>query len=182
MENQGVAFVLDLTERKRAEEALRESERKLRQITRNGIGIWLRRDLEGKKAEITSPEFMAQVQAVLNVLPAYTVVRMPPSGSLTFASRRHTDLPWSFAKDHPATFRHRRLAHRVGTTSRYPVCCIRTTKQAATANALGQTSLGTGEGYAHNLIESSGAQGNYRWLTSTRTRTAPRQGDGTTDC
>jgi PAS domain S-box-containing protein len=30
--NQGVAFVLDLTERKRAEEALRESERKLRQF------------------------------------------------------------------------------------------------------------------------------------------------------
>ena len=30
--DQGVAFVLDLTERKRAEEALRESERKLRQF------------------------------------------------------------------------------------------------------------------------------------------------------
>src|SRR4029077_21091598 len=57
--NQGVAFVLDLTERKRAEQALLENEDKLRQIfeTASGTGS------EGKKVEV-QPEFMAQLQAV----------------------------------------------------------------------------------------------------------------------
>src|ERR1700756_5441093 len=56
---------------------------------------------EGKKAE-EWPEFLAQLQAILNVLPAYTWYA-PPSGSLTFVSKRQADF-LGVPKDHPLRF------------------------------------------------------------------------------
>ncbi len=59
------ALRIEKVERKRAEQAQRESEDKLRQIIERGLGS------EGKKAEV-QPGFKAQVQAILNVIPAHT--------------------------------------------------------------------------------------------------------------
>src|SRR5882757_1908655 len=62
------ALRIENVERKRAE---RESEDKLRQIMDTVPGLPWSTGSEGKKAEV-QPGFMAQVQAILNVLPAYT--------------------------------------------------------------------------------------------------------------
>ncbi len=51
--NQGVAFVLDLTERKRAEEALRESEYKLRQITDTVPGLLWSNGPDGEPTHVS---------------------------------------------------------------------------------------------------------------------------------
>ena len=59
---------------------------------------------EGNKAE-EQPGFVAQLQAILNVLPAYTWYAAP-SGGLTFVNKRTGGLPWSSERSSPA-FRHR---------------------------------------------------------------------------
>ena len=51
--NQGVAFVFDLTERKRAEEALRESEYKLRQITDTVPGLLWSNGPDGEPTHVS---------------------------------------------------------------------------------------------------------------------------------
>jgi PAS domain S-box-containing protein len=161
--NQGVAFVLDLTERKRAEQALLENEDKLRQIfeTASGTGS------EGKKAEV-QPEFMAQLQAVLNVLPAYTWYA-PPSGSLTFVSKRQGDF-LGLPKDHPLRF-----GIDIGAPWDAHIPFLHPDDQEA-GRKYWANSLRTGEGYVHNYRVRD-AQGNYRWLL---TRTEPlRANDGT---
>src|SRR3954453_8579916 len=56
---------------------------------------------EGKKAEEQS-RFLAQLQAILNVLPAYTWYGTP-SGSLTFVNKRTADY-LGLPKDHPLRF------------------------------------------------------------------------------
>jgi PAS domain S-box-containing protein len=161
--NQGVAFVLDLTERKRAEQALLENEDKLRQIfeTASGTGS------EGKKVEV-QPEFMAQLQAVLNVLPAYTWYA-PPSGSLTFVSKRQGDF-LGLPKDHPLRF-----GIDIGAPWDAHIPFLHPDDQEA-GRKYWANSLRTGEGYVHNYRVRD-AQGNYRWLL---TRTEPlRANDGT---
>src|SRR5712672_1177679 len=65
------ALRIENVERKRAEQAQRESEDKLRQIIETGPNLLWSAGSEGKKAEV-QPGFMAQVQAILNVIPAHT--------------------------------------------------------------------------------------------------------------
>src|SRR6201989_2637610 len=56
---------------------------------------------EGKKAE-ERPGFAAQLQAILNVLPAYTWYAAP-SGGLTFVNKRTADY-LGLPQDHPLRF------------------------------------------------------------------------------
>src|SRR6266496_2592602 len=116
---------------------------------------------EGKKAEV-QPEFMAQLQAVLNVLPAYTWYA-PPSGSLTFVSKRQGDF-LGLPKDHPLRF-----GIDIGAPWDAHIPFLHPDDQEA-GRKYWANSLRTGEGYAHNYRVRD-AQGNYRWLL-TRT-TAP---------
>jgi PAS domain S-box-containing protein len=83
------ALRIENVERKRAEQAQRESEDKLRQIIETGPNLLWSAGSEGKKAEI-QPGFMAQVQAILNVLPTYTWYAAP-RGALTFVNTRTAD-------------------------------------------------------------------------------------------
>ena len=122
---------------------------------------------EGKKAEV-QPEFMAQLQAVLNVLPAYTWYA-PPSGSLTFVSKRQGDF-LGLPKDHPLRF-----GIDIGAPWDAHIPFLHPDDQEA-GRKYWANSLRTGEGYAHNYRVRD-AQGNYRWLL---TRTEPlRASDGT---
>src|SRR6266404_9994244 len=91
----GIALRIEHVERKRAEQAQRESEDKLRQIIETGLSS------EGKKAEV-QPGFKAQVQAILNVIPAHTWYASP-SGGLTFVNKRTADY-LGLPKDHPLRF------------------------------------------------------------------------------
>src|ERR1700689_5873515 len=80
------ALRIENAERKRAEQAQRESEDKLRQMIETAPDLVWSAGSEGKKAEV-QPGFMAQVQAILNVIPAYTWYAAP-SGGLTFVNKR----------------------------------------------------------------------------------------------
>ena len=122
---------------------------------------------EGKKAEV-QPEFLAQLQAILNVLPAYTWYA-PPSGSLTFVSKRQADF-LGLPKDHPLRF-----GIDIGAPWDAHIPFLHPDDQEA-GRKYWANSLRTGEGYAHNYRVRD-AQGNYRWLL---TRTEPlRASDGT---
>jgi PAS domain S-box-containing protein len=71
--------LIDIDDRRKAEEALRESDYKLRQIIDTVPGSISSAGREGKNTEV-QPGFMAQVQAILNVLPVCLVrdsVRQP---------------------------------------------------------------------------------------------------------
>ena len=95
------ALRIENVERKRAEQAQRESEDKLRQIIETGPNLLRSGGAEGKKAEV-QPGFMAQVQAILNVIPAYTWYAAP-SGALTFVNKR-TAAYHGLPKDDPLRF------------------------------------------------------------------------------
>jgi PAS domain S-box-containing protein len=83
------ALRIENVERKRAEQALQESEHKLRQIMGTVPNLTWSAGSEGKKAEV-QPGFMAQVQAILNVIPAYTWYAAS-SGALMFVNTRTAD-------------------------------------------------------------------------------------------
>jgi PAS domain S-box-containing protein len=91
------ALRIENAERKGAEQALRESEDKFRQIMDTVLGR-PSTGSEGKKAEI-QPGFMAQVQAILNVLPTYTWYAAP-RGALSFVNTRTADY-LGIPNDHP---------------------------------------------------------------------------------
>jgi PAS domain-containing protein len=95
------ALRIENVERKRAEQAQRESEDKLRQIIETGPNLLWSTGSEGKKAEV-QPGFMAQVQAILNVLPTYTWYAAP-HGALTFVNTRTADY-LGIPNDHPLRF------------------------------------------------------------------------------
>ena len=162
--------LIDIDDRRKAEEALRESEYKLRQIIDTVPGLtWSTGSdgSEGKKAEV-QPGFMAQVQAILNVLPAYTWYAAP-SGGLTFVNKRQADF-LGVPKDHPLRF-----GIDIGAQWDAHIPLLHPDDQEE-ARKYWSNSLRTGEGGEHSYRVRN-AQGDYRWFL---TRTEPlRASDGT---
>jgi PAS domain S-box-containing protein len=161
------ALRIENVERKRAEQARRESEDKLRQIIETGPNLLWSAGSEGNKAE-EQPGFLAQVQTVLNVLPAYTWYAAP-SGALTFVNRRtagYLGLP----QDHPLRF-----GIDIGAQWDDWVPLLHPDDREE-ARKYWSNLLRTGEGGEHSY-RVRGAQGDYRWFL---TRIEPlRASDGT---
>jgi PAS domain-containing protein len=144
------ALRIENVERKRAEQAQREIEDKLRQIIETGLGS------EGKKAEV-QPGFMAQVQAILNVLPAYTWYAAP-RGALTFVNKRTADY-LGLPKDHPLRF-----GIDVGAQWDAHLPFVHPDDRAETQENW-STRLRTGEG-GEGSFRVRNAQGGHRWFLS----------------
>jgi PAS domain S-box-containing protein len=122
---------------------------------------------EGKKAEEQS-RFLAQLQATLNVIPAYTWYSAP-SGGLTFVNTRTAEY-LGFPKDHPLRF-----GIDIGAQWDDWVPLLHPDDQEE-AREYRLNSLRTGEGGEHSY-RVRGAQGDYRWFL---TRFEPlRTSDGT---
>jgi PAS domain S-box-containing protein len=161
------ALRIENVERKRAEQAQRESEDKLRQIIETGPNLLWSAGSEGKKAEV-QPGFMAQVQAILNVIPAYTWYAAP-SGGLTFVNR-HTAEYHGLPKDHPLRF-----GIDIGAQWDDWIPMLHPDDHEE-SRKYWSSRLRTGEGGEHSYRVRS-AQGDYRWF---RTRMEPlRASDGT---
>src|SRR6476646_10829582 len=155
------ALRIEKVERKRAEQAQRESEDKLRQIIERGLGS------EGRKAEV-QPVFKAQVQAILNVIPAHTWYASP-AGGLTFVNKQTADY-LGLPKDHPLRF-----GIDVGAQWDAHLPFVHPDDRAETQENW-STRLRTGEG-GEGSFRVRNAQGGYRWFLS---RAEPlRAGDGT---
>jgi PAS domain S-box-containing protein len=163
------ALRIENEERKRAEQALRESEDKLRQIFETVPGLtWSTGSdgSEGKKVDV-QPGFMAQVQAILNVLPAYSWYGTP-SGSLTFVNKRQADF-LGIPKDHPLRF-----GIDIGAQWDDWVPLLHPDEHEE-ARKYWSNCLRTGEGGEQDYRVRD-AQGNYRWFL---TRAEPlRASDG----
>jgi len=122
---------------------------------------------EGKKAE-EQPGFLAQLQTILNVLPAYTWYGTP-SGSLTFVNKRQADF-LGVPKDHPLRF-----GIDIGAQWDDWIPLLHPDEHEE-ARKYWSNCLRTGEGSEHNYRVRD-AQGNYRWFL---TRAEPlRASDGT---
>jgi PAS domain S-box-containing protein len=155
------ALRIEKVERKRAEQAQRESEDKLRQIIERGLGS------EGRKAEV-QPVFKAQVQAILNVIPAHTWYASP-AGGLTFVNKQTADY-LGLPKDHPLRF-----GIDVGAQWDAHLPFVHPDDRAETQENW-STRLRTGEG-GEGSFRVRNAQGGYRWFIS---RAEPlRASDGT---
>ncbi|MGB6284228.1 MAG: DUF4118 domain-containing protein, partial [Xanthobacteraceae bacterium] len=158
---------IENVERKRAEQAQRESEDKLRQIIETGPNLLWSAGSEGKKAEV-QPGFMAQVQAILNVIPSHTWYASP-SGGLTFVNKRTADY-LGLPKDHPLRF-----GVDVGAQWDAHLPFVHPDDRAETQENW-STRLRTGEG-GEGSFRVRNAQGGYRWFLS---RAEPlRASDGT---
>ncbi len=161
------ALRIENEERKRAEQAQRESEDKLRQIIETGPNLLWSAGSEGKKAEV-QPGFMAQVQAILNVIPSHTWYASP-SGGLTFVNKRTADY-LGLPKDHPLRF-----GIDVGAQWDAHLPFVHPDDRAETQENW-STRLRTGEG-GEGSFRVRNAQGGYRWFLS---RAEPlRASDGT---
>jgi PAS domain S-box-containing protein len=157
----------DIDDRRKAEETLRESEYKLRQIIGTAPGLTWPAGSEGQKAE-DQPGFMAQLQAILNVLPAYTWYAAP-RGALTFVNNRTAEY-LGVPKDHPLRF-----GIDVGAEWDHSFALLHPDDRED-AGKYWSSRLSTGEGGEHSYRVRS-AQGDYRWFL---TRMEPlRTGDGT---
>jgi PAS domain S-box-containing protein len=150
------ALRIENVERKRAEQAQRESEDKLRQIIETGPNLLRSGGAEGRKAEV-QPGFMAQVQAILNVIPAYTWYAAP-SGALTFVNKRTADY-LGLPKDHPL-----RLGIDIGAQWDDWVPMLHPDDREK-ARKYWSNCLRTGETGEVSYRVSS-AQGDYRWFLS----------------
>jgi PAS domain S-box-containing protein len=160
------ALRIENVERKRAEQAQRESEDKFRQIMDTVLGR-PSTGSEGKKAEI-QPGFMAQVQAILNVLPTYTWYAAP-RGALTFVNTRTADY-LGIPNDHPLRF-----GIDIGATWDEWIPLLHPDDQEK-ARKYWSNCLRTGETGEYSYRVRS-AQGDYRWFL---TRFEPlRASDGT---
>jgi PAS domain S-box-containing protein len=122
---------------------------------------------EGKEAE-EQPGFAAQLQATLNVIPAYTWYAAP-SGGLTFVNKRTADY-LSLPKDHPLRF-----GIDIGAQWDAHIPLLHPDDQEESRKAW-STCLRTGEA-AEFSQRVRDAQGGYRWFLS---RAEPlRASDGT---
>src|SRR5258708_6514494 len=122
---------------------------------------------EGKKPE-EQPGFAAQLQAILNVLPAYTWYAAP-RGALTFVNTRTADY-LGIPNDHPLRF-----GIDVGAEWDHSFALLHPDDRED-ARKYWSSRLRTGEGGEHSYRVRS-AQGDYRWFL---TRFEPlRASDGT---
>jgi PAS domain S-box-containing protein len=111
---------------------------------------------EGKKAE-EQPGFLAQLQAILNVLPAYTWYAAP-SGGLGFVSKRTADY-LGLPKDHPLRF-----GNDIGAPWDAHIPLLHPDDQEESRKAW-STCLRTGEA-AEFSFRVRNAQGDHRWFLS----------------
>ena len=159
--------MIDIDDRRKAEEAIRESEYKLRQIMDTVPGLIWSTGSDGKKGE-GEPRFVAQVQAILNVLPTYTWYAAP-SGGLTFVNKRTAEY-LGLPKDHPLRF-----GIDIGAQWDDWVPLLHPDDREEARKAW-STCLRTGEAGEHSYRVRN-AQGDYRWFL---TRIEPlRASDGT---
>jgi PAS domain S-box-containing protein len=160
-------MLIDIDDRRKAKETVRESEYKLRQIIDAIPGLTRSTGSEGKKAE-DQPGFIAQLQAILNVLPAYTWYAAP-RGALTFVNDRTAEY-LGVAKDHPLRF-----GIDVGAEWDHAFALLHPNDRED-AGKYWSSRLSAGEGGEHSYRVRS-AHGDYRWFL---TRMEPlRAGDGT---
>jgi PAS domain S-box-containing protein len=162
--------LIDIDDQRKAEEALRESEYKLRQVFETKPGLIWSTDSdgsEGKKAEVR-PGFVPQLQAILNVLPAYTWYAAP-RGALTFVNTRTAEY-LGIPNDHPLRF-----GIDIGAEWDHSFALLHPDDRED-ARKYWSSRLRTGEGGEHNYRVRD-AQGDYRWFL---TRMEPlRASDGT---
>jgi PAS domain S-box-containing protein len=167
LEGTNKALRIEQVERKRAEQAQRESEDKLLQIIETGPNLLRSGGAEDRKAEV-QPGFMAQVQAILNVLPTYTWYAAP-RGALTFVNTRTADY-LGIPNDHPLRF-----GIDIGATWDEWIPLLHPDDQEK-ARKYWSNCMRTGEAGELSYRVRSG-QGDYRWFL---TRFEPlRASDGT---
>src|SRR5258708_5838863 len=135
-------------------------------LTSNEQGLTVDID-EGKRAE-EQPRFAAQLQASLNVIPAYTWYAAP-SGGLTFVNKRTADY-LGLPKDHPLRF-----GIDIGAQWDAHIPLLHPDDQEKSRKSW-STCLRTGE-FAEESFRVRNSQGGYGWF---RSRVEPlRASDGT---